>query len=97
MTINYTPRSKADLDGVAEYYNTIDPQIFPRMLNEILAVLARIERHPWSGKPQHVKAVRKVVAKKFEHVIYYRYRVRTKSVEVLRVVHGRQKRPFADN
>jgi hypothetical protein len=50
---------------VAKYYDNIDPKIFPRILDEILRVLARVELQPWSGKTQHVKYVRKAVATKY--------------------------------
>jgi plasmid stabilization system protein ParE len=97
MTVNYTPRSKADLNGLAEYYDNIDLKIFPRILDEILSVLARVELQPWSGKTQHVKYVRKVVATKYGYIIYYKYHARIKTVDVLRIVHGRQRRPFKDS
>ena len=47
MAINYTVRSKADLNGVAKYYDNIDLKIFQRKLDEILRMLARVELQPW--------------------------------------------------
>jgi plasmid stabilization system protein ParE len=96
MILQYTRRAKLDLERIAAYYATIEPAVFPRILREIDHSLITVLDHPKSGRPQKQAKVYKCVARQFGYIIYYRPHTKSRMIEVLRVLHGRQQRPYVD-
>ncbi|MFO1034280.1 MAG: type II toxin-antitoxin system RelE/ParE family toxin [Hyphomicrobiales bacterium] len=96
MRVRFTPQAKSDLDNIESYCGTLDPALFPRVLGDIVEALEVIMQFPGSGHIQLNAPVRKSVTLRYGYLIYYRHDPGADAIDVIKIAHGRQQRPFED-
>ena len=69
------------------------PAAAKRQVERILAAAVRLERFPESGRPGRRPGTRELVVSQTPYLLPYR--LRGELIEVLRVLHGRQRWPDA--
>jgi toxin ParE1/3/4 len=84
-------RALANLDSEAEYIARDNPPAAARMVMAIQEAVARPAEYPAMGRPGRVSGTRELVRPDTPYVIPYR--VRSDSVEILRVFHAARKWP----
>ncbi len=99
FSVDRSPDFRADLKEQAGWY--IEQGGFglaERYLSAVSGTLARLARHPFSGRPRMFRAAglsglrSVVVARPFDtHLVFYR--VEGKTIEVVRVMHGARDLP----
>jgi addiction module RelE/StbE family toxin len=78
-----------NLDDEAEYIARDNPQAAGRIVERIATSVDRLATHPASGRPGRVPVTRELVISGTPYIVPYR--VRDKTVEVLRLFHAARK------
>ncbi len=91
MRVRWLRRALENLDQEAEYVARDDPAAAARIVERIVANVARLATHPGSGQPGRVPGTRELVVNGTPYLVPYR--VRGETVEILRVFHGARKWP----
>jgi toxin ParE1/3/4 len=87
----WTPPAVADLDHLVRQIAKDDIEAAFRTEDRVIAAVARLERHPASGRPGAWRDTRELVVGHTPYLVIYRLREET--LEILRVIHGAQKWP----
>jgi toxin ParE1/3/4 len=80
-----------NLNAEAEYIGRDNPAAAARMVSRVEEAVAGLAAHPAIGRPGRVHGTRELVVPGTPYIIPYR--VRADTVEILRVFHGKRKRP----
>jgi addiction module RelE/StbE family toxin len=91
MRVRWLRRAVANLDQEAAYIARDNPRAARALIEEALEATSLLARHPDLGRPGRVPGTRELVLRNFPYLIPYR--VRDKSVEILRVFHASRKWP----
>ena len=91
MRVRWLRRALENLDQEAEYVARDDPAAAARIVERIVANVARLATYPGSGQPGRVPGTRELVVSGTPYLVPYR--VRGETVEILRVFHGARKWP----
>ncbi len=91
MRVRWLRRALRNLADEAEYIARDDPQAAARVVDRIATNVAQLTTHPASGRTGRVPGTRELVISGTPYIVPYR--VRSDTVEVLRVFHGARKRP----
>jgi len=83
--------ARRDLAALRAFVAQEQPEAARRQAEAILAAAAGLARFPESGRPGRVCGTRELVVGPTPWVVVYRWR--GEAVEVLRVLHGRQRWP----
>lgn len=95
MRIRFTGQALSDLNHVAHYLKKRNPNVARRVRSAILATIAILKDYPAAGREQTTPGVRKIVARKYHYLIYYR--ADREDVSILSVQHPAQERTFEDD
>jgi len=93
MRVVWTARALRDLASLRAYIWHDNPAAAERQVERILAAAARLAEFPETGRPGRRAGTRELVVSRTPYLVPYR--VRGELVEVLRVLHGRQRWPDA--
>ena len=93
MRVVWTARALRDLASLRAYIWQDNPAAAERQVERILAVAARLAEFPETGRPGRRAGTRELVVSRTPYLLPYR--IRGELVEVLRVLHGRQRWPDA--
>jgi addiction module RelE/StbE family toxin len=93
MRVVWTARALRDLASLRNYIVQDDTAAAERQVERILAAAARLAEFPETGRPGRRAGTRELVVSRTPYLVPYR--VRGEFVEVLRVLHGRQRWPDA--
>jgi addiction module RelE/StbE family toxin len=89
--VRWLKRALKNLDDEAEYFARDNPQGAARIVERIATSVDRLATHPASGRPGRVPGTRELVISGTPYVVPYR--VRDKTVQILRVFHAARKWP----
>jgi len=93
MQVVWTARALRDLGSLRAHIARDRPEAAERQVERILAAAARLAQFPDIGRPGRRAGTRELVVSQTPYLMPYR--VRGERVEVLRVLHGRQRWPDA--
>ena len=93
MQVVWTAKALRDLAVLRCYISQDKPPAAERQVELILAAVTGLGRLPQSGRPGRRAGTRELVVGQTPYLVPYR--VRGDLVEVLRVLHGRQRWPDA--
>lgn len=91
MRIVWTAPALRDLTAVRAYIATDNLPAADRQIERVLAAVGGLLRFPEFGRPGRRPATRELVVGRTAYLVAYR--VRGDSIEILRVLHGRQRWP----
>ncbi|MEX2271667.1 MAG: type II toxin-antitoxin system RelE/ParE family toxin [Vicinamibacterales bacterium] len=91
MTIVWSPRAIEHLAHLRSYIARDNPKAANRIASMLLHAVERLSELPNMGRPGRVAGTRELVVPRTPYVIPYR--LRGDRLEVIAVVHGRQKWP----
>lgn len=91
MRVRWLARALRDLEAIADYIAMDNPAAALRMVDRVEECTARLEDHPQQGRPGRVDGTRELVVSSTPYLVVYRLGSRT--VDVLRVLHGAQQWP----
>lgn len=89
----WTARALRDLASLRDYISRERPAAAERQVGLILAAVDTLTRFPHSGRPGRRTGTRELVVSQTPYLVPYR--VRGELIEVLAVLHGRQRWPDA--
>jgi toxin ParE1/3/4 len=91
MRIVWTEPALRDLAAARIYVARDHPAAADRQVERVLAAVAGLLRFPETGRPGRRSGTRELVVSRTPYVVPYR--LRGEVIEVLRVLHGRQRWP----
>jgi len=91
LKLRITPKAYSDLEGILEYLEPRNPAAAEGLVERILDVTRGLEEMPERGRPGRVSGTRELVVTATNYLVAYR--IHDESIEVLRVLHGRQRWP----
>ena len=92
LTVRWLKAALRDLDAQAAFIAADTPRAAREMVRRVRDAVERLSDHPELGRPGRVPGTRELVVPATPYVIPYR--VRDGGVELLRLFHGAQRRPF---
>jgi addiction module RelE/StbE family toxin len=93
MEVVWTARALHDLASLRAYIARGRPVAAERQVERVIAAAARLADFPESGRPGRRAGTRELVVSRTPYLVPYR--IRDDLIEVLRVLHGRQRWPDA--
>lgn len=96
MKLRFTPQAIQDLTAIADYVNEHSPAAAKRIRAVILEALQNLLMFPHAGRQQTVQGVRKLVTRKYRHLIYYTADTIADEIIVLSIQHPSQARENGD-
>lgn len=92
MPVEWTTLARADLENILVYVADDDPRAAVRVIAAIrTAVRNQLPQSPFSGRIGRVKNTRELVVPRLPYIVAYR--VTDTAVQILRVLHGRERWP----
>ena len=91
MRIVWTAPALRDLAAVRDFIGLDNPAAAARQVGFILGAVASLARHPEIARAGRLPGTRELVVGNTPFLLPYR--VRDEAIEVLRVLHGRQRWP----
>ncbi len=91
MRVRWLRRALRNLDDEAEYIARDDPDAAAQTVDRIATSVERLAIHPALGRTGRVPGTRELVVSATPYVVPYR--VRSETVEILRIFHGARKWP----
>src|SRR6187551_2069779 len=88
MHLEWSPFAKADRDAIFDYIEADSPQSAIAVDDRIREQVERLVRFPESGRPGRIEGTRELVIDRTPLIVAYR--IRGKTVRILRVLHGAQ-------
>ena len=93
MRLVWTEPALRDLTSARDYIAVDSPSAAKRQVEHILKAVGILSRFPETGRPGRIQGTRELVVGRTPFIVSYR--VNDGSVELLRVLHGRQRWPSA--
>jgi len=93
MQVVWTARALTDLAALRAYIAQDNLPAADRQVERVLAAVAGLAQFPGIGRPGRRSGTRELVVDRTPYLVPYR--VRGELIEVLRVLHGRQRWPDA--
>jgi toxin ParE1/3/4 len=91
VVVRWTRKALINLDQEATYIAQDDPDAAARTVERIESAVRKLGDHPALGRPGRVPGTRELVVSDTPYIVPYRVRRRT--VEILRVFHSARKWP----
>ncbi len=91
MRLTWSPRARADIDGVYEWVHEHSASGEKRVIAEIRKTGDLIARHPGIGRPTNRLRIRVLPVVRFPYLIYFT--VHSGEVVILHVRHGARAEP----
>lgn len=91
MRVRWLKKALENLDAEAAYIETDDPAAAQRVVSRVLNAVDQLAKHSGLGRPGRVSGIRELVVPKTRYIVPYR--VRSETVEILRVFHASRRLP----
>jgi len=91
VRLAWTEAAVADLRALEAFIREDDPGAARRQVQAVIAAAQNLIRFPEAGRPGRRPGTRELVVSRTAYIVAYR--VRADSIELLRVLHGRQRWP----
>lgn len=91
MKVRWTRAARADLDELRAFIEEENPAAAADVAARIRAAVDHLAEHPAIGRPGRIASTRELVIPGTPFIVPYRVRART--VELLRVLHGARRWP----
>jgi len=91
MRLRWTPAAADDLEQIREYLAQNRPHLAQSTIVELYETARTLKVSPHRGRPGREEDTRELVLTRLPYIIVYR--VRTQTIELLRIYHGSQHRP----
>ena len=91
MRLKWLPAALRNLDSEASYNASEDPAAARLVVKRVLTAVAMLAEQPGLGRPGRVAGSRELLVPKTRYLVPYR--VRGKTVEILRVFHTSRRPP----
>jgi toxin ParE1/3/4 len=91
LILEWLPTAQRDFDDLVDYIANDHPIAAIEQGDEIEAQTSLLKDHPRMGRPGRVKGTRELVIVRSPFIVAYR--IKGKSVQILRVLHGAQQWP----
>lgn len=92
MQVRWLRKALRNLDEEATYIASDDAVAARLVVKRVLDAVAMLTKHPGLGRPGRVSGTRELVVPKTRYIVPYR--VRGKTVEILRVFHTSRRLPL---
>lgn len=89
MEIKWLRKAIANLEAEFRYIAEDDPQAAERFVNEVWRLTQLLKEQPAMGREGRVPETRELILHNYPYIIPYR--VRNKTIQILRVFHTHQK------
>ena len=86
MRIRWTPAAAADLEEINDYLKERHPEYWQPTVIKLYAGIRSLKELPNRGRPGRQRGTRELLFSPLPYVVVYR--VKHRSVEVLRIFHG---------
>ncbi len=86
LSLDYTPRALAELDGVLGQIGEQSPIGAMRVRRRIKAIIIMLARHPHAGQKTSIPGLRRIVVTPYPYVVFYQPRER--SVVIIAIRHA---------
>jgi toxin ParE1/3/4 len=93
MRLTWTAPALRDLTAARAYIARDNPGAADRQVRLVLAAVGNLLRFPEIGRPGRRNGTRELVINRTPYIAAYR--IRGEQIEILRVMHGRQRWPDA--
>ncbi len=94
MRLKWLPTALRNLDSEASYIAEDEPAAARLVVQRVLAAVALLSEQPGLGRPGRVAGTRELLVPKTRYIVPYR--VRSNTVEILRVFHTSRRPPRQD-
>jgi len=91
LILEWLPTAQRDFDDLVDYIAADHPIAAIEQGDEIEAQTSLLKDHPRMGRPGRVKGTRELVIVRSPFIVAYR--IKGKTVQILRVLHGAQQWP----
>lgn len=91
MRLRWSPAAADDLERIAAHIRQDSPEAARRVALTLFEGVGRLQRFPGSGRPGRVAGTRELVFPSLPFLAVYR--VTADAVEIVRILHGRQRWP----
>jgi toxin ParE1/3/4 len=91
MTVRWSLQAADDLEHIVSYISQDNPIAARQVGRTLYDGVGRLKDHPHSGRPGRVEGTREMVYPRLPYIAVYE--VRDQVVEILTVLHGRQRWP----
>lgn len=91
MQIVWAEPAVRDLAAARHYIATDNPSLANRQIERVIAAVANLAEFPEAGRPGRRLGTRELVVGRSPYLVAYR--LRGNVIEILRVLHGRQRWP----
>jgi len=92
LILEWLPTAKQDFEDIVEYIAADNPIAAIEQVDEIEEQTSLLTSHPKIGRPGRVKGTRELVIVRTPYIAAYR--IKGKTVQILRVLHGAQQWPI---
>jgi toxin ParE1/3/4 len=93
VNIHWLEHARQDRQRQAAYIGKDSPRAAIEQIARILMGVAALAEHPERGRPGRRRGTRELVVSGTPFIVVYRVRKRPPLVEILRLLHGKQKWP----
>ena len=91
MKLRFTPRATANLEEIAEYPRSRDPNAAQSVRAAIYNSLEMLLLFPWLRRRQRAEGVRKLVTRRYGYLLYYTVDETTDEIVILSIKHPAQR------
>ena len=91
MRIRWTPAAGADLQNISDYLKKHHPRYRGATMRKLYGTIADLKQWPGRGRPGREAGTREILFPPTPYVAVYR--LREKTIEVVRIYHAAQDRP----
>ena len=88
MSVRFSPRALADLEGIRAYLVPLNPQGAERVRRAIAEAIDRCELNPKTGVRTDEPNLFRRPLRKYRYTIFYRLLPAGEGIEIARIVHG---------
>lgn len=97
MRVRFTPQATSDIDEIANYLKSNNPEAAIRVRNAILDGVKLLQSYPRAGRSQDQAGVRKLVTRKYPYLIYYIIDMANENIAILTIRHAARDREYQDD
>ena len=97
MSVQWTERSAADIEGIYDAIASDRPRAAKRVVSELVAKIEGLDEHPYRGRPGRDPKTRELVIPGLPYIVVYEvWTSLTESLPrliIMRVIHGAMRWP----
>jgi plasmid stabilization system protein ParE len=97
MKLRFTPRAVASIVEIADYIRERNPAAAKRVRAAIYESLRNLLAFPYIGRQQTTPGVRKILTRRYRHIVYYTVDEAAEEVVILNVRHPARSREHEDS